>query len=158
MVKLRAYLACRIFGHAGQCCRVSINFPWPAPGGNQSIQSPPLFRLFVAASVLGRDQIRSDQIRFVMYVLPNLVQNTAMRNLRLIDGSGIYAVHTIRACFYLRMQTVNSYAVNPETLSSNPARLFQTSFCGVRVHDRAHSLSCFDDPAAGTYASLDILK
>lgn len=102
------------------------------------------------------EEIRSDQI--VMYVLPNLVQNTAMRNLRLIDGSGIYAVHTIRACFYLRMQTVNSYAVNPETLSSNPARLFQTSFCGVRVHDRAHTLSCFDDPAAGTYASLDILK
>jgi hypothetical protein len=122
----------------------------------KAYRAPPCFDCFLLLLFL--EEIRSDQIRFVMYMLPNRVQNTAMRNLRLIDGSGLYAVHTIRACFYLRMQTVNSYAVNPETLSSNPARLSQTSFCAVRVHDRAHTLSCFDDPATGMYASLDILK
>jgi hypothetical protein len=77
--------------------------------------------LVAAGLALGRDQAR-----FVMRVLSNRVQNTAMRNLRLIDGSGLYAVHTIRACFYLRMQTVNSYAVIQKHMLRIPQNSFES--------------------------------
>jgi len=37
-----------------------------------------------------------------------LFKDTAMKNLRLIDGTGLFTVYTVRACFYIRDQLVSA--------------------------------------------------